>query len=158
MHRPPFPLPSFSLSLPLCVCSGEAVVAGWRRTWWPREEMLQEREREVVVEGWGGCFSFLLCSSAFPPLPTQFLASSSCILPFCLSPHLCAFFISTGSRLPSSILHPTLTFCPTSIPIPLMLSPLCSLVFFFFFKAIALLSVIKVLRLALREMCLLPLF
>lgn len=103
MHRPPFPLPSFSLSLPLCVCSGEAVVAGWRRTWWPREEMLQEREREVVVEGWGGCFSFLLCSSAFPPLPTQFLASSSCILPFCLSPHLCCFFHLHW--IPTSFLH-----------------------------------------------------
>lgn len=157
MRLPPSPLHSFSLSLPLCVCSGEAVVAGWRRTWWPRQEMLQKREGEVVVVG--GLFllsALLLCllpssHSVFslflmhtPFLLTSVLFSSPLDLD-CLPP----FY---DQRSPSVAPVPPPYLSPSCFPSSALW---CS---FYFFQAIALLSVIKVLRLALKEICLLPPF
>lgn len=58
----------FSPFLPLeCVCvfSGKAAVAGWRRTWWPGQEMLQQRESEVVE----GVVSPLCFFASAPPSP-----------------------------------------------------------------------------------------
>lgn len=77
---------SFSLSSPLYVCSGEAVVAGWRRTWWPRQEKLQEKESSDAggEERGGEGIVPSLCSLS--TLPLLLLLASPSIFILCLEP------------------------------------------------------------------------
>lgn len=81
------------------VCSGEAVVSGWRRTWWPRQEMLQQGEIGGARSGIAPlCTFFLIVSHSFPVLHM-----------FSLSPP-CAFKkIFSSSQLRSSVFQ-RLTF------------------------------------------------
>lgn len=78
---PSFPSPSRFLP-PLYVCSGEAVVAGWRRTWWPRQEKLQEKESSDAggEERGGEGIVPSLCSLS--TLPLLLLASPSIFILF----------------------------------------------------------------------------
>lgn len=130
-------LPPPSRFLLPSVCSSEAVVARWRRTWWPRQEMLQERETE-------GLFKPLTPHLTFYPLPHEISVSSvlhTSVL----------FFTLTTSQHSFSVLHLVLTFSASSVPHFHMPSPLfCALSF----PAAAL---IKVLRPAVKEMRILPL-
>lgn len=78
---------------PPLVCSVVAVVAGWRRTRWPWQEMLEQRDRWVVML-WGTFVLPVAC-----PAPVQHYFSDS-------TPWTPPFSTTTES---SSILHLILT-------------------------------------------------